>query len=82
VSTPEGVRAYFEDAFTRTRASKLTAREVRILSGRVVLIAGIDTIDVVVNDVLVARPGRITFVIAETEAGWKIVNFHRSVMPP
>lgn len=83
VTTPEGIRAYFEAALltNRPRSAALNSYDVMPLSDTAVVVTGLDTVTGVRDGHPTSAPGRVTFVVAKRGADWLIVHFHRSAMP-
>ena len=84
VTKPEGIRTYFEAGLlvNRPRGATLTNYESMVLSDEAVLVTGLDTVTSVKDGNPISASGRVTFVVAKRGAGWQIVHFHRSAMPP
>jgi hypothetical protein len=66
------------------RATGRTARrsgvhEIAVPSDTTVIVTGLDT--VTRDGVTASAAGRVTFVVAQRGAAWRIVHFHRSVLP-
>ena len=82
-SNPAEVRAYFEQAFLTIKQPGATigAHSVSVLSKRVVVVAGVDTITGVRDGKPFTSNGRVTFVLAKRGNNWQIVHFHRSAIP-
>ena len=80
ISGPEAIRKYFEDAFRGQKPRTLgPTQENRILSEDVVVFAQYSAwTDAPEGQTF---PDRITFVVAKSEAGWRIVHLHRSATP-
>jgi uncharacterized protein (TIGR02246 family) len=83
VTTPAGIRTYFEQAFLRNRprGAQLGEPAVVVLSDTVVVVTGVDTVTSEREGTPVSANGRVTFVVAKRGADWHIVHFHRSAMP-
>ena len=83
VTQPEGVRKYFEVVLLGNRkfVASLVDSSTVALNETTVVVTGLDkliaTMDGKSQDIF----GRLTFVLAKRESGWKIVHFHRSAMP-
>lgn len=73
VTTPDGIRSYFQVAFGLGPQASFKDASVAILSETAAVVAGLDDVS--------GSIGRVTFVVGKTEAGWKIVHFHRSRQP-
>ena len=82
ITSPDGVRKYFEGVFRSGKYSPaLGEHSVLQISDTTVVVAGFDTIVGVAADKPVNLTGRDTFVIAKRGADWQIVHFHRSATP-
>jgi uncharacterized protein (TIGR02246 family) len=83
VTKPEGIKKYFQDGLLGNRryAATLVESNVTAVSETIVMVTALDkavlTEDGKTREVL----GRLTFVLAKRQTGWKIVGFHRSAMP-
>jgi len=79
----EEIRAYFENALlnNRPRGAKLTDYTAVVLSDTAVAVSGLDMLTGVRDGQTFSTTGRVTFVVAKREAGWQIVQFHRSLVP-
>lgn len=80
----DDVRAYFERALlhNRPRTATIDERTLMVLAEDVVVASGLDTVTGNKDGQAYTIRGRFTFVIQKREAGWKIVHFHRSALPP
>lgn len=78
------VRAYFERALlhNRPRTAAIDQATFVTLTDGVVLASGLDTVTGTKEGQPYVIRGRFTFVLQKREAGWKIVHFHRSALPP
>lgn len=78
-----GIRAYFENSLlnNRPRGAKLIDANVLVLSDTVVAVSGLDELSGVRDGNTFITNGRVTFVIAKLNTDWKIVQFHRSLVP-
>lgn len=83
VSEPAAIRKYFEDALLtrQPRGAPIRDQKIMILSDDIVLVAALNDSTGVIDGKPFSTPGRVTFVIAKGDQGWKIVHFHRSAMP-
>ena len=83
VSTPEGIRKYFEQALltNRPKSAVLRDRSVVALTETTVVVAGLDSAGGVRDGKSYSADGRVTFVLAKRGNGWQIVHFHRSAVP-
>ena len=77
------IRKYFENALlsNRPRGAKLNSYSTTVLSDTAVLFTGLDALTGVRDGSSYSTNGRVTFVVAQRGAEWKIVHFHRSAMP-
>lgn len=83
VVKPEGIRSYFEAALLNNRphTASLGDHSVLVVSDGVVVVTGVDTVTGVRDGTPYSASGRVTFVVAKRNAGWRIVHFHRSAIP-
>lgn len=83
VSTPQGVRKYFEQALlvNKPKSAALGDHSVIVLNDSTVVIAGLDAAGGVREGKPYSADGRVTFVVARRADGWQIVHFHRSAKP-
>ena len=83
VTTPEGVRKYFEAALLndRPRTAKVLEQSTAVLSDMAVVITGLDVVTGTRDGATTTSNGRFTFVIIKKPTGWKIVHYHRSAVP-
>jgi len=83
VTTPEGVRKYFEAALLndRPRTAKVLEQSTAVLSDTAVVITGLDVVTGTRDGATTTSNGRFTFVIVKKPTGWKIVHYHRSAVP-
>jgi uncharacterized protein (TIGR02246 family) len=82
ITSPEGVRKYFEAVFRNNKFTPtLGEHSVLQISDTTVVVAGFDTIVGIMAEKPVNLAGRDTFVIAKRGADWQIVHFHRSTTP-
>jgi uncharacterized protein (TIGR02246 family) len=92
VTTPEGVRKYFEAALLRKyfeaallndrpRTAKVLEQSMAVLSDTAVVITGLDLVTGTRDGATTTSNGRFTFVIVKKSTGWKIVHYHRSAVP-
>jgi len=82
-TTPEGVRAYFEQALlvNQPKSALLGEHSVAVLSDTTVVVAGLDAAGGVRDGKPDSAEGRVTFVLAKRSDGWQIIHFHRSAKP-
>lgn len=83
VTSPDGVRKYFEQAFSSISSPKVTISEQdsHPISDKAVTIATMDTVTGSRDGKEFTSPGRTTWVIAKQDGGWHIIHFHRSSVP-
>lgn len=83
VTAPEGVREYFERAFSATQSPKITVSEQKamVLSDSLVAIVSTDAVAGTRDDKPYLSPGRTSWLLAKRGGEWKIVQFHRSSIP-
>lgn len=80
VATPEGVRAYFDGALRDgPRSFALRQQNTLVVSDTLVIISGLDRMAPAQG--MPISEGRISIVVGKRGAEWKILNFHRSVVP-
>ena len=74
---------YFEVALLGSRrfVATLVESDVTRVSETVFVVTALDKIVVSTDGNSRDVFGRVTFVLAKRESGWKIVSFHRSAMP-
>ncbi|HWA13646.1 MAG TPA: SgcJ/EcaC family oxidoreductase [Burkholderiales bacterium] len=83
VTRIDGIRAYFQAALlqNRPRSARLLDYAVAAYSDAVVVVTGLDEVTGVKDGQSYSSFGRVTFVLARREAGWRIVHLHRSALP-
>ncbi len=83
VTTPEGIRTYFEQALltNKPKSAVLGDHSVMVISDTTVVVTGLDAAGGVRDGKLYSADGRVTFVVAKRGDGWQIVHFHRSAKP-
>ena len=83
VNQPEGVKKYFELTLLGNRkfVASLVDSSIVALNETTVVVTGLDKLIATVDGKSLDIFGRVTFVLAKRESGWKIVHFHRSAMP-
>jgi uncharacterized protein (TIGR02246 family) len=83
VNQPEGVKKYFEATLLGNRkfVASFVDSSIVALNETTVVVTGLDKLSVTVDGKSMDFFGRVTFVLAKREFGWKIVHFHRSAMP-
>jgi uncharacterized protein (TIGR02246 family) len=83
VTTPAGIRSYFEAALLtdRPRGAALESHSILVADAGAVVITGLDVTTATRDGQTLRNPGRVTFIVATRGAEWKIVHFHRSSVP-
>jgi uncharacterized protein (TIGR02246 family) len=83
LTQPEDIRKYFQGALLGTRrfVATIVANSVTPASETAYVITAMDKLVVTVDGKSQDVFGRVTFVVAKRDSGWKIVSFHRSTMP-
>ncbi len=83
ITSSEGVRKYFEQAFAQLQplAMSLDNKKTLSVSGDVMLLACSDKWAVTLDGHQQVMFGRLVLTAAISQGEWKIVSFHRSVMP-
>ncbi len=82
ITSSEGVRKYFEQAFAQLQplAMSLDNKKTLYVSGDVMLLACSDKWAVTLDGHQQVMFGRLVLTAAISQGEWKIVSFHRSVM--
>ena len=80
---PEEIKKYFQGVLLGTRrfVATLVESKVTVASETAFVITAFDKLAITVDGKTQDAFGRVTFVVAKRESGWKIVSFHRSRMP-
>ena len=83
ITNSEGVRQYFEQAFAQFQPLSMSIDNKKMLSvsGDVMLLACSDKWSVTLDGQQQVMFGRLVLTAAIKQGQWKIVSFHRSVMP-
>ena len=83
ITNSEGVRQYFEQAFAQLQPLTMSIEDKKIqsVSDDVMLLACTDSWTVKLNGQQQIMFGRLVMTAAIKQGAWKIVSFHRSVMP-
>ena len=83
ITSSEGVRQYFEEAFAQLQPLSMSIDNKKMLSvsGDVMLLACSDKWSVTLDGQQQVMFGRLVLTAAIKQGQWKIVSFHRSVMP-
>ena len=83
ITSIEGVRQYFEQAFAQLQPLSMSLDNKKMLSvsDDVMLLACSDKWSVTLDGQQQVMFGRLVLTAAIRQGQWKIVSFHRSVMP-
>jgi uncharacterized protein (TIGR02246 family) len=83
ITSSEGIRQYFEQAFAQLQpfAMTVTDKKISFANNDVMLLACTDEWSVTLDGQLQIMFGRLVMTAAIKQGAWKIVSFHRSVMP-
>ena len=83
VTKPEDIKKYFQGALLGSRRFVATFMEsaVTAASETAFVITAMDKLAMTVDGRTTDVFGRVTFVVAKSDSGWKIVSFDRSAMP-
>jgi uncharacterized protein (TIGR02246 family) len=83
VTKPEDIKKYFQGALLGSRRFVATFVDsaVTAASETALVVTAMDKLAMTVDGKTTDVFGRVTFVVAKSDAGWKIVSFHRSAMP-
>lgn len=83
VTTPEGVRSYFEVGLNRDkpRKAELLEHSVQVVSPDVVVVTGKDRVSGTRDGAVYRAEGRVSFVLQKRGDTWLIAHFHRSALP-
>ena len=83
VTQPEDIKKYFQGVLLGSRrfVATLVESNVTPVSDTVFVLTALDKLVVSADGKTQEVFGRVTFVLAKRESGWKIVSFHRSAMP-
>lgn len=83
ITSSESIRQYFEQAFTQLSPLNMSIEDKKIqyVSDDVMLLACTDKWSVALNGQQQVMFGRLVMTAAIKQGAWKIVSFHRSVMP-
>jgi uncharacterized protein (TIGR02246 family) len=83
ITSSESIRQYFEQAFTQLSPLTMSIEDKKIqyVSDDVMLLACADKWSVALNGQQQVMFGRLVMTAAIKQGAWKIVSFHRSVMP-
>ena len=82
ITSSEGIRQYFEQAFAQLQPLAMAVTDKKIsFTNDVMLLACTDEWSVTLDGQLQIMFGRLVMTAAIKQGAWKIVSFHRSVMP-
>ena len=83
ITSSEGVRQYFEQAFAQLQPLNMSIenKKIQSVSDDFMLLACSDSWTVTLNGQQQIMFGRLVMNAAIRQGAWKIVSFHRSVMP-
>ncbi len=82
IISSEGVRQYFEQAFAQLQPLAMAVTDKKIsFTNDVMLLACADQWSVTLDGQQQIMFGRLVMTAAIKQGAWKIVSFHRSVMP-
>lgn len=83
VSSPEGIRQYFEAIYAKYSPFTVELGQVTVseLSPDSAVITGYDRWKVTIDGKAAEGIGRLSIAVARRDAQWRIVSFHRSAMP-
>jgi uncharacterized protein (TIGR02246 family) len=83
ITNSEGIRQYFEQAFAQLQPLTMSIENKKMLSvsDDVILLACSDRWTVMLNGQQQIMFGRLVMTAAIKQGAWKILSFHRSVMP-
>jgi uncharacterized protein (TIGR02246 family) len=83
ITSSEGIRQYFEQAFAQLQplAMNIVEKKIRFANAGVMLLACLDSWTVTLDGQKQVMAGRLVLTAAKRQEEWKIVSFHRSVMP-
>jgi uncharacterized protein (TIGR02246 family) len=83
ITSSEGIRQYFEQAFAQLQplAMNIVEKKIRFANAGVMLLACTDEWSVTLDGQKQVMAGRLVLTAAKRQEEWKIVSFHRSVMP-
>ena len=83
ITNSKDIRQYFEQAFTQLQSLVMTVSDKKIsfANNVVMLLACSDKWSVTLDGQQQVMFGRLVMIAAIKQGAWKIVSFHRSVMP-
>jgi hypothetical protein len=82
-TSSEGIRQYFEQAFAQLQPLSMSIdnNKIQSVSDDVLLTACTDEWSVMLDGQKQVMAGRLVLTAAKRQEEWRIVSFHRSVMP-
>ena len=83
ITSSEGIRQYFEQAFAQLQplSMSIESKKIQSVSDDVLLLACSDKWSVMLDGQKQVMAGRLVLTAAKRQEEWRIVSFHRSVMP-
>jgi len=83
ITSSEGIRQYFEQAFAQLQPLSMSIdnNKIQSISDDVLLTACTDEWSVMLDGQKQVMAGRLVLTAAKRQEEWRIVSFHRSVMP-
>jgi uncharacterized protein (TIGR02246 family) len=83
ITSNEGIRQYFEQAFAQLQPLSMSIdnNKIQSVSDDVLLTACTDEWSVMLDGQKQVMAGRLVLTAAKRQEEWRIVSFHRSVMP-
>jgi uncharacterized protein (TIGR02246 family) len=80
---PEDIKKYFQGVLLGSRrfVATLVESNITTASDAAFVVTALDKLAITADGKTQDALGRVTFVVAKRESGWKIVAFHRSRMP-
>jgi len=83
ITSSEGIRQYFEQAFAQLQPLSMSIdnNKIQSVSDDVLLTACTDEWSVMLDGQKQVMAGRLVLTAAKRQEEWRIVSFHRSVMP-
>ena len=83
ITSSEGVRQYFDQAFAQLQPLNMSIDNKKMLSvsDNAMLLACSDKWSVTLDGLQQVMLGRLVLTVANQQGKWRIVSFHRSMMP-
>jgi uncharacterized protein (TIGR02246 family) len=83
ITSSDGIRQYFEQAFAQLQplSMSIESKKIQSVSDDVLLLACSDKWSVMLDGQKQVMAGRLVLTAAKRQEEWRIVSFHRSVMP-